>query len=723
MNDSHPESGPASGPVHGDFVQIRPSGDPDPAAKRRSLDLDAIRRKLESAKGPQYWSSLEELANTEEFQRFIEDEFPDRHPDWNNPNSRRTFLKLMGASLALAGAAACTKQPAEAIVPYVRQPEDLVPGKPLFYATAMPFPGGAVGVLAESHLGRPTKIEGNPTHPVSLGATDHYTQASVLDLYDPDRLQTVLRNGNISSWLNFVTALNAARDESGLKRGDGFRILTGSITSPTLAAQFRAFLAAFPAAKWHVWEPTAPLVSYNPVYNLANADVIVSLDSDFLCHGGAGLRYSRDFSDRRRITSAETPAEQRAVLENRPKEDVPEGHGPGSRTPAQGTPANLNLNRLYVFEGTPSLTGSVADHRFRVKTSEVAAVASALAGAVGAGGAGSGGSVPQSVAGAIGAVAKDLQAHRGRCVVIAGPYQPPAVHAAAHAMNTALGAVGSTVTYSAPVDINPVNGADSLRQLVADMNGGRVQTLLMLGGNPVYDAPADFGFLEALKKVKMRMHVTLFANETSRNCHWAVPEAHYLESWGDARVARRDRHHHSAADRSAVWRQNAGGDPRRAEWKGGRGAAHRRPGLLADAAGHHGFRRVVAALAERRCGGHCGRPIQRHSGFQRRSGAPAAARCHGDCLPARPWAVRRPFCEQRLVAGDAEAADPHDMGQCGAAQSADRAAVERGERQPHRNLVRGEQGHRSRLGFAGPRRRVRHGHAGLRAELCGPRWK
>ena len=276
-------------------------------------------------------------------------------------------------------------------------------------------------------------------------------------------------------------------------------------------------------------------MSYNAVYNLANADVIVSLDSDFLCHGSAGLRYSRDFSDRRRISSAETPAEQKAVLENRPKEDEPEGHGPGSRTPAQGTPANLNLNRLYVFEGTPSLTGSVADHRFRVKTSEVAAVASALAGAVGAGGAAGVGSVPPSVAGAIAAVAKDLQAHRGRCVVIAGPYQPPAVHAAAHAMNSALGAVGSTVTYSAPVDINPVNGAESLRQLVADMNGGRVQTLLMLGGNPVYDAPADFGFIEALKKVKMRMHLTLFANETSRNCHWAVPEAHYLESWGDAR--------------------------------------------------------------------------------------------------------------------------------------------------------------------------------------------
>jgi MoCo/4Fe-4S cofactor protein with predicted Tat translocation signal len=477
-----------------DLFQIRPAAEPAPEILAPRVDLAAIRERLEQATGPEYWRSLEEVAETAEFQRFVEDEFPNRTPDWNNPGSRRTFLKLMGASLALAGVSACTKQPAEAIVPYVRQPEEFTPGKPLFYATAMPFPGGAVPVLVESHMGRPTKVEGNPTHPASLGATDPYALASILDMYDPDRLQTVLKNGAISSWLNFVSALNSARDTGA--RGAGLYILSGSVTSPTLAAQMKQFLAAYPAAQWRVWEPAAPAVQYNPVYNLANADVIVALDSDFLSCGGGALRYARDFADRRRVM-----AEGGAV----------------------------SMNRLYAFEGTPSITGSMADHRYRVKASEVGAVAAALASAVG------GGSPTGSFSGAIAAAAKDLQAHRGRCVVIAGPWQPPAVHAAAHAINEALGAVGSTVFYAPPVEANPVNPADSIRSLAADINAGRVQSLVMMGGNPVYDAPADLGFSDALKKVKFRALLTTHANETSRICHWVIPMAHYLESWSDAR--------------------------------------------------------------------------------------------------------------------------------------------------------------------------------------------
>ena len=476
-----------------DLFQIRPAAEPAPELVPPRVDLAAIRERLEQATGPEYWRSLEEVAETAEFQRFAEDEFPNRTPDWNNPGSRRTFLKLMGASLALAGVSACTKQPPEAIVPYVRQPEEFTPGKPLFYATAMPFPGGAVPVLVESHMGRPTKIEGNPTHPASLGATDPYALASILDMYDPDRLQTALKNGAISSWLNFVSALNSARDVGA--KGAGFYVLSGSITSPTLAAQMKQFLAAYPAAQWHVWEPAAPAVQYNPVYNLANADVIVALDSDFLSWGGGALRYARDFSDRRRVM-------------------------------AEG--AAVSMNRLYAFEGTPSITGSMADHRYRVKSSEVGSVAAALASAVG------GGSPSGSFSGAIAAAAKDLQAHRGRCVVIAGPWQPAAVHAAAHAINEALGAVGSTVFYAPQVEANPVNPADSIRSLVADINAGRVQSLVMMGGNPVYDAPADLGFSDALKKVKFRALLTTHANETSRICHWVIPMAHYLESWSDA---------------------------------------------------------------------------------------------------------------------------------------------------------------------------------------------
>src|SRR5258708_6973426 len=195
---------------------------------------------------PQYWRSLEELAQTEEFRAFVEDEFPNRTPDWNDAGSRRRFLTLMGASIALAGASSCTVQPKEMIVPYVRQPEDYIPGKPLFYATSMIERGIATGLLVESHLGRPTKIEGNPQHPASLGATDAAMQASVLTLYDPDRSQTVTRNGYISGWGTFITALTAARDAAGLKKGEGFRLLTGTVTSPTLAVQMNRFLTADP---------------------------------------------------------------------------------------------------------------------------------------------------------------------------------------------------------------------------------------------------------------------------------------------------------------------------------------------------------------------------------------------------------------------------------------------------------------------------------------------
>src|SRR5579862_497631 len=243
---------------------------------------------------PMYWRSLEELVSTDEFRAFVEDEFPNRTPDWNDSASRRRFLRLMGASIALAGASACTKQPKELIVPYVRQPEELIPGKPLFYATAMSVAGIATGVLAESHLGRPTKIEGNPEHPASLGATDAAMQASVLTLYDPDRSQTVTHNGYISGWGTFITAFSGARDAAGLKKGAGFRILTGTVTSPTLAAQIHDFLTDFPEAKWHQYEPCgrhsaragAMLAfgrSVNTIYRFDRADVIVSLDSDFLC--------------------------------------------------------------------------------------------------------------------------------------------------------------------------------------------------------------------------------------------------------------------------------------------------------------------------------------------------------------------------------------------------------------------------------------------------------
>ena len=451
-----------------------------------------------------YWRSLEELAATDEFRSFVEDEFPHRSPDWNSPESRRNFLRAMGASILLAGAAACTRQPKETIVPYVRQPEELVPGKPLFYATAMSVAGLATGVLAESHLGRPTKIEGNPEHPASLGATSAAMQAGILTLYDPDRSQTVTRDGRISGWGQFVTRLSGARDAAKTKRGAGFRILTGTVTSPTLAAQIRSFLADFPDARWHQYEPcgrhsarAGALSAFgkpvDAIYRFDHAEAILSLDADFLGPSMPGsLRYTRDYSARRR-----------ASAEN----------------------SNVAPPRLYVAESTPSITGGMADHRLRMRAAAVSEFAADVA-------RGSSGAKSADAR----TVAKDLELHRGTSLVIAGEHQPPQVHALAHALNQTLGNTGKTFLYIDPVAANPVDEIGSLSDLVRDMRSGAVETLLIFGGNPVYDAPADLNFLDALKRVSLRAHLGLSSNETAEWCHWHVPEAHYLESWSDARA-------------------------------------------------------------------------------------------------------------------------------------------------------------------------------------------
>jgi len=450
---------------------------------------------------PRYWRSLEELAQTEEFRAFVEDEFPNRTSDWNDATSRRNFLSVMGASILMAGAAGCTVQPKETIVPYVKQPEDYVPGKPLFYATSASSGGVATGLLVESHLGRPTKIEGNPQHPASLGATDAALQASILTLYDPDRAQTVTRNGNIATWGEFISAITTARKAAEPKKGAGLRLLTGTVTSPTLASQIQDFLTAFPAAKWHQYEPCGRHSAragslagfgkaFNTIYRFDRADVIVSLDADFLSGMPGHLRYIRDFSARRRAAAESVNA-------------VPP--------------------RSYVAEGTPSLAGGMAEHRIRMRTGEVQAFAAALADGRGSNG-------------VIQAIIKDLNAHRGASIVIAGEHQPPAVHAIAHAMNQTLGNMGKTVIYTDPVEASPVDQIASIGELVSDMRGGAVETLLILGGNPVYDAPADLNFLAELRKIKLRAYLGLYVNETAAWCHWTVPEAHYLESWGDARA-------------------------------------------------------------------------------------------------------------------------------------------------------------------------------------------
>ncbi len=492
-----------------DEPKVKQHGEDVCPSKRGKLDLQAVRSQIEQTKGPEYWRSLEELAGSPEFREMMHREFPKGASEWLDDASRRGFLKLMGASLALAGMTGCTKLPLEPIVPYVKQPEQMVPGRPQFFASVFTLGGYASPILVESHLGRPTKIEGNPEHPASLGGTDVFTQASILGLYDPDRSQTITYLGDARSWSDFSQSLRGLLNVQKGLQGAGIRILTQTVSSPTLADQMRALLKIYPQAKWHVYEPInrdnvlagAQMAFGQPVetqYKLENADVIVSLDADFLYAGFPGFtRYARDFASRRN----------------------PDG----------------KMNRLYVIESTPSSTGVKADHRLPLRAVEIEGFARALLSAVTS----TYGSSESNTSVAFAkAVAADLSAHRGSSVIIAGEHQSPAVHALAHAINQALGNVGKTVIYTDPVDANPVNQAESLKDLVQDMRAGKVDLLVILGGNPAYDAPADLGFADALKntKVPQRVHVGLYQNETAELCQWHVNEAHYLEAWSDARA-------------------------------------------------------------------------------------------------------------------------------------------------------------------------------------------
>ncbi|MGA9968206.1 MAG: TAT-variant-translocated molybdopterin oxidoreductase [Terriglobales bacterium] len=479
--------------------------------KKDKLNLETARAQIAGTKGPEYWRSLEELAGSAEFQEMMHREFPKGASEWLDSVSRRGFLKLMGASLAMAGMTACTKQPLEPIVPYVRQPEAVIPGVPMFYATAFTLGGYASPILVESHLYRPTKIEGNAQHPASLGGTDVFAQASILGMYDPDRSQTIAYLGDVRTWGGFLEAIRGPLNAQKAVQGAGIRILTRTVSSPALADQLQAVLRVYPQAKWHVYEPVnrdnvldgAKMVFGQPVetqYKLENADVIVSLDADFLYAGFPGsTRYIHDFAKR--------------------------------RNPDAG-----NMNRLYVIESTMSSTGAKADHRLPLPASQVENFVRGLASQTGLGGSGSGWTDKQMKA--FDVLVRDLKAHRGSSVVIAGDHQPPIVHALAHAINQALGNVGHTVVYTDPVDANPVNQTESIKDLVADMRAGKVDMLFIIGGNPAYDAPADLNFADALKNtnIPMRVHLGLYQDETAELCQWHVNEAHYLESWGDSRV-------------------------------------------------------------------------------------------------------------------------------------------------------------------------------------------
>jgi molybdopterin-containing oxidoreductase family iron-sulfur binding subunit len=483
------------------------SGTPHEA---RKLDLPGVRALLEKSHGREYWRSLEDLAQTDSFQELMHREFPRYASEWEDGDSRRNFIKLMGASLALAGLTACTRQPTEEITPYVRQPEELVPGRALFFATAMPMGASSTGLLVESHEGRPTKVEGNPDHP-SQGACDVYAQASVLGLYDPDRSQALTLEGEIRSWGAFLGAVQQGITQQKAKRGAGLRILTETVTSPTMANQIKEIQAAYPGAKWHQWEPAGPHSSgggarlafgqaVNTVYDFSGADVIVSLDADFLSSGPGSLRYTRQFSARRRVRGDQTA-----------------------------------MNRLYVVEPMPTPTGTKADHRLPLRAADVEQFAWSLAAALGADTGGRKGTATAADKW-IAPLVRDLQEHKGASLILAGEQQSPAVHALAHSMNAALGNAGKTVMYTDPVEAHPVDQVASLYDLVSDLDAGTVDLLIIVGGNPAYNVPVELGFRDRLKKAALRVHLSLQEDETSELCHWHLPMAHYLETWSDCRA-------------------------------------------------------------------------------------------------------------------------------------------------------------------------------------------
>ncbi|WP_165073826.1 4Fe-4S dicluster domain-containing protein [Paludisphaera rhizosphaerae] len=461
--------------------------------------------------GPRFWRSLSELADDGSFAEQARSAAARAQAAIYGLDeaSRRKFLTLMGASFALSGVVGCGVQPVEKIVPYVEQPELIVPGRPLFFATASPAGGDGLGLLVESHMGRPTKIEGNPSHPASQGATDIFAQAEILTLYDPDRSQVLVHDGRVDTWdhfLRFAVDLRTRKLES---KGRGLRILTRSVSSPTMLDQLRRLKEAMPEAKWHTYEAVSRDAAHKGAElalgashelrpHLDKADVVVALDADFLSWGPASVRLSRAFADRR-------------------DPDLTGG----------------TMLRLYAFEPTPTVTGAAADHRTPVAAADVLLVAAALAKALKVEGAPALATDRISAhSDAITALAAELEAHKGKAIVLVGDSQPAEVHALALAINSALGAIGTTLTFGPAVE----QGA-SLVELVRDIDAGNVDTLLVLGGNPVYEAPADLKVAEALKNEKLTtlVHMGLYNDETGAISHWHLPEAHFLESWGDVR--------------------------------------------------------------------------------------------------------------------------------------------------------------------------------------------
>jgi len=479
-----------------------------PAEKRLNANNALPDGRASLASGPLYWRSLDQLADKPEFRKWVEREFPAGASEMLDGASRRNMLKIMAASFGLAGLTACHR-PVEHVLPYAKAVEDLIPGAPYFYSTVVSLGGQATGLLVETHDGRPTKIEGNPDHPSSLGAATAMQQASILGLYDPDRSSRFLEAGKETkkSWPEFSAYLKSIS----LGDGSGLRFLSETVNSPSTAAVRAEALKKYPKAKWIEFEPISrdneragtamalgQALEVRPQFD--KAKVIVALDADFLGLDSPTPLPTKQFSKGRKVATE-------ADLEK--------------------------VNRLYVVESQYSITGTNADHRLRMRAVEVKQFAMDLASAVGVVAGlnvvGSSGSGNDKRAKFLAAIVKDLKSAGGEALVVAGVRQPPGVHAIAAAINDSL--KSAAVTY---VKTDAVNGMDALKALAGEMNSGAVSTLVVLGGNPVYTAPADLQLGAAFAKVAHTIHLGGDEDETAAAANWHVPEAHFLETWSDA---------------------------------------------------------------------------------------------------------------------------------------------------------------------------------------------
>jgi molybdopterin-containing oxidoreductase family iron-sulfur binding subunit len=471
------------------------------------MDMSSENEQPLRASGGSQWRSLEEAHDPSTLEAFAAREFGAAWEAAESGHARRDFLRIMGASMSLAGLGACVRQPEEKIVPYVKQPEEVVPGKPRYFATSFERGGYATGVLAESHLGRPTHLEPNPDHPGSGGGLDPITQASVLALWDPERTKAVVRRGKVGSWGLFAREVLAKMSEIDGRGGAGFRILTPNLTSPSLVDEIENLLATLPRAKWHQYEPIhrdaaregSVLAFGSPHevrYAFERAEVVLLLDADVVTEAPGRVAYARDLM------------------------------GPRARGAAG--------NRIYALESGPTSSGAVADHRFPLRASEMGAFLQDVAVALGVPGAARGGS---RLEGKAEIVAEDLKAAGGKAAVVPGDHLPAEVHALALAVNDHLGALGRTVLASKPVHVESANNRASIAELTEAMKAGEVELLLVLDGNPVYDAPADLGFAEAYRDaVPVRVHASTYYDETARLSQWHLPLSHYLETWSDHRA-------------------------------------------------------------------------------------------------------------------------------------------------------------------------------------------